>query len=159
MLCAESEQLVTARLSMAQEVLKAVKKQLGAEIKKSEEAQRAAKTAAENAEAQCELRVSEMRELLSRARVSIIEAEKRATEADERAAAAEAPGRRAPLPQRRPWQRHCRKCTPHRRRPNATKGTRKCLPWQKESSAGIPSASPRLCADYMLPNMVSVPRA
>ena len=38
MLCAESEQLVTARLSMAQEVLKAVKKQLGAEVKKTQEA-------------------------------------------------------------------------------------------------------------------------
>ena len=96
MLCAESEQLVTARLSMAQEVLKAVKKQLGAEIKKSEEAQRAAKTAAEKAEAQCELRVSELRDLLARARASVTAAEEevaeavaRAVEAEARAAAAE----------------------------------------------------------------------
>ena len=96
MLCAESEQLVAARLSMAQEVLKAVKKQLGAEIKKSEEAQRAAKTAAKNAEAQCELRVSELRDLLARARASVTAAEEevaaavaRAVEAEARAAAAE----------------------------------------------------------------------
>ena len=71
-------------------MLKAVKKQLGAEVKKTEEAQQAAKTAVANAEAQCELRVSEMRELLSRERASIIEAEQRAAEAEERAAAAEA---------------------------------------------------------------------
>ena len=92
----ESEQLVAARLAMAKEVLKAVKRQLGAEIEKTKEAQRAAKMAADEAEAKCELRVSEMRELLTRARVSfaaaeekMAEAEARAVEAEARAAAAE----------------------------------------------------------------------
>ena len=66
---------------MAKEVLKAVKKQLGAEIKKTEEVQRAAKMAAEKgkggeAQCDCELRVSELRELLARAHVSITAAEK-----------------------------------------------------------------------------------
>ena len=81
MLCAESEQLVAARLSMAKEVLKAVKKQLGAEVKKREEAQQAAKMAAEKAEAQCELRVSELRDLLARARESVTAAEEKVAEA------------------------------------------------------------------------------
>ena len=70
---------------MGKDVLKSVKKQLGAEVKKTEAAQQEAKTAVAKAEAQCELRVSEMRELLSRAHASIIEAEKRAVEAEERA--------------------------------------------------------------------------
>ena len=71
-------------------MLKAVKKQLGAEVKKREEAQQAAKTAVEKAEAQCELQVSEMRKLLARARTSIIAAEKDVQEAEARADAAEA---------------------------------------------------------------------
>ena len=54
---------------MAKDALKAVKKQLGAEVKKTEAARQAAKTAAEAAEAQCELRVSEMRAALARARL------------------------------------------------------------------------------------------
>ena len=53
---------------MAKEVLKAVKRQLGAEIEKTKQAQQAAKMAADKAEAKCELRLSEMRELLTRAR-------------------------------------------------------------------------------------------
>ena len=74
---------------MPKDVLKAVKKHLGAEVKKTEEARQAAKTAVATAEAGCELRMSEMRELLSLARASIIEAEERATEAEERVAVAE----------------------------------------------------------------------
>ena len=75
---------------MPKDTLKAVKKQLGAEVKKTEEARQAAKTAVAKAEAQCELRVSEMRELLARARVSISAAEEKMAEAEARAVEAEA---------------------------------------------------------------------
>ena len=82
---------------MAKDMLKAMKKQLGAEVKKREEAQQAAKTAVEKAEAQCELQVSEMREQLARARLSmdvlvrnVSAAEKDVAEAEARAVAAEA---------------------------------------------------------------------
>ena len=48
--CAESEQLVSVRLTTTKDALTAVKKQLGAEVKKTQEAQLAAKMAAEKAE-------------------------------------------------------------------------------------------------------------
>ena len=112
-MCAESEQLVSVRLTTTKDALTAVKKQLGAEVKKTQEAQLAAKMAAEKAEAQCELRVSELRDLLARARASVTAAEEevaeavaRAVEAEARAAAAEeamaearSQGMRAPSPQ------------------------------------------------------------
>ena len=75
---------------MAQNELITVKKQLGAVAKKSEAAEQAAKTAVAKAEAHCELRVSELRELLGRARAEVIEAEEQAAQAEARAAAAEA---------------------------------------------------------------------
>ena len=75
---------------MAQNELINVKKQLGAVAKKSEAAEQAAKTAVAKAEAHCELRVSELRELLGRARAEVIEAEEQAAQAEARAAAAEA---------------------------------------------------------------------
>ena len=87
-------------------MLIAVKKQLAAEVQKREAAQQAAATAEATAEAQCAQRVSEMREQLSRAHLSMdmlarnaAAAEKVVAEAEARAAAAEeAMAMRAPSP-------------------------------------------------------------
>ena len=70
---------MSIRLAVAKDKLTAIKKQLGAEVKKREVAQQAAETAVKKVEAQCELRVSEMRELrvskMRELRASLIAAE------------------------------------------------------------------------------------
>ena len=140
---------VATRLSMAKEVLKAVKKQLGAEIKKTEEAQRAAKMATAKAEGSASCASA------SCAICSRVRAPRPLPPRKMRQRRWHAPlrRRRAPLPQRRPWQRRGRKqCAPHRRSP---KRTQTSLRWRRESYSGSPSAIPRLHVRFV-PDVVHV---